>query len=61
MSNTVFCPVTNGQIDGTTCLDIVLVADREAKPSILPEGVKWSEEQRQKCLACKYHADIEDV
>lgn len=60
MSNTVFCPVMNGQVDGTTCLEIVLVADREAKPAILPEGIKWDEEQRQKCLACKYHADIEE-
>jgi hypothetical protein len=60
MSNTVFCPVINGQIDGTTCLDIVLVADREAKPTILPKGVEWSEEQCKKCLACKYHADIEE-
>lgn len=59
MSNTVFCPVINGQIDGTTCLDIVLVADKEAKPSILPKGVKWDDEQCKKCLACKYHDDTE--
>lgn len=39
MSNTVFCPVINRQIDGATCLVIVLVADREAKPSILPSGL----------------------
>ena len=59
MSNTVFCPVINGQIDGTTCLEIVLVADREAKPTILPKGVEWNEEQRKKCLTCKYHNDVE--
>lgn len=58
--NTVFCPVINGQIDGTSCLEIVLVADREANPSILPEGVIWNEEQREKCLTCKYHADVEE-
>ena len=56
--NTVFCPVINNQIDGTTCLEIVLVADREAKASILPENIKWNEEQRQKCLNCPYHADL---
>lgn len=56
---TVYCPVINGQIDGTSCLEIVLVADREAKPSILPESVIWNEEQCEKCLACKYHADVE--
>ena len=46
--NTVFCPVTGGQVDGTTCLEIVLVADHEAKPSILPNGITWSEEQRER-------------
>lgn len=59
MSKTVFCPVINREVDGTTCFEIVLVADKEMKPSILPEGIKWDEEQRKKCLACKYHADIE--
>lgn len=58
--NTVFCPVMNKQVDGTTCLEIVLVADREAKPSILPDGTAWNEEQRQKCLSCPYHADLEE-
>lgn len=57
---TVFCPVLNGQVDGNTCLEIVLVADREAKPTILQAGIEWNEEQRQKCLKCPYHADLED-
>lgn len=57
--NTVFCPVTGGQVDGTTCLEIVLVADHEAKPSILPNGITWSDEQRERCLKCPYHADLE--
>ncbi len=56
---TVYCPVINGQIDGTTCLEIVLVADKEAKPTILPKGVVWNDEQCKKCLACKYHDDTE--
>ena len=55
---TVYCPVIDGQIDGTSCLEIVLVADREAKLSILPDGVIWNEEQRERCLACKYHEDL---
>ena len=61
MINTVFCPVINEQIDGTTCLDIVLVADKEAKTSILPNWVKWNEEQRKKCLTCKYHSDMKNA
>ena len=55
---TVYCPVRNEQVDGTTCLEICIVADREAKPSILPEGTVWNENQREKCLNCQYHADI---
>lgn len=57
---TVYCPVINGQIDGTSCLEIVLVAESIAKPSILPEEVLWNEEQRTKCFACKYHDDVDD-
>lgn len=55
---TVFCPVINGQTDGTTCLEIVLVAENSAKPTVLPDNIEWNEEQCRKCLACKYHADI---
>ena len=58
--NTVFCPVMNKQVNGITCLEIVLVADREAKSSILPDGIAWNEEQRQKCLDCPYHADLDE-
>ena len=57
--NTVYCPVLDRQVDGNTCLEIVLVADREAKTSILPQGLEWSEEQRERCLKCPYHADLE--
>ena len=56
---TVYCPVVNGQVNGDTCLEIVLVADRYAKPTVLPDEVKWSEEMRQKCLSCKWHDDVE--
>lgn len=59
--NTVYCPVLNRQVDGSTCLEIVLVADREAKTSILPQSIKWNEDQRQKCLKCPYHNDLEDT
>ncbi len=55
---TVYCPVKGGQIDGGDCFEIVLVADSEAKSTILPEGIEWNEAQRQKCLRCQYHADI---
>ena len=56
---TVYCPVLNRRVDGTTCLEIVLVADREAKPTILPPHTEWNEKQREKCLHCEYHDDIE--
>lgn len=49
----------NKKVDGTTCLEIVLVADHEAKPSILPQGLEWNDQQREKCLKCLYHADLE--
>lgn len=60
MRKTVFCPVLDEQINGSSCLDIVLVADMEASPSILPDGVQWDEQKRTICKSCKYHADIED-
>ncbi len=56
---TVFCPVINKDINGTDCLIICDVADRLLKPTVLPKGVEWSEEQRSKCKLCKYHADIQ--
>lgn len=57
---TVYCPVMEKQVDGDTCLEIVLVTDRVAKPTILPDGIEWSEKQREKCLRCPYHDDLED-
>lgn len=57
---TVPCPVKGDEINGTDCLIICDVADRMVKPTCLPDGIEWNEEQRRKCLACKYHADIEE-
>ena len=54
---TVPCPVKGDEINGDDCLIVCDVADRLLKPTVLPEGIEWSEEQRQKCLQCKYHAD----
>lgn len=54
----VYCPVKNGQVDGGDCMIICDVADRYVKPSVLPKGVEWNEEQREKCLNCKWHNDI---
>lgn len=54
---TVLCPVVGSQVDGSTCCTICAVADREAKPAVLPEGVKWDAEQQAKCLACEYHTE----
>lgn len=57
--NTVFCSVLDRQVDGTTCFEIVLVADGEINKRILPDGLEWNEEQRQKCLNCKWHEDLD--
>ena len=56
--NTVFCHVKNDQIDGNDCYIICEVADNMLKEKFLPQGIKWNEEQKQKCLNCPYHADI---
>ena len=41
---TVYCPVMDRQVDGVTCLEIVLVTDHEMNASTLPEGLRWDEE-----------------
>ncbi len=54
---TVYCPVKNGNIDGGDCYIICDVADGYVKSTLLPDGLKWNEEQREKCINCKWHAD----
>ena len=54
---TIYCPVIDGQINGTLCLEITGVADREINPSILPHNIVWNEKQQQKCLECPYHSN----
>ena len=54
---TVFCPVSGRQVNGTECLEIVLVADRMMNASTLPPEIRWDEGQRQTCLRCYYHDD----
>ncbi len=56
---TVFCPVIEDQVNGDLCLEICLVADREASSRILPQEVEWNIEKCKKCLECKYHGIIE--
>lgn len=56
---TVFCPVSGRQVNGTECLEIVLVADRMMNASTLPPEIRWDEGQRQTCLRCYYHDDID--
>lgn len=51
----VYCPVADKDIDGGDCIIICDVADKMIKPTILPEGVIWNEEQREKCISCQYH------
>ncbi len=55
---TVYCPVMKKQIDGTTCLEIVLVADNEMKPQILPVDLEWNATKRNDCLCCMWHSDL---
>lgn len=57
---TVHCPVKDDQINGTDCLVVCDIADGLIKSTLIPKGIKWDEQQRNKCLACKYHADIEE-
>lgn len=52
---TVFCPVINGEINGGDCMIICDVADRMVKPTVLWDDVTWNEEQRERCLSCKWH------
>lgn len=57
---TVYCPVIGGQVDGTTCMEIVDVVDGMINKRILEDydpPIPWNEAQRRKCLNCPYHAD----
>lgn len=56
--NTVYCPLLDGQISGTDCLITVDVANGMLNPRVLPDGIEWNDEQRQKCVACPYHDDV---
>lgn len=58
MSDTVQCPVKGTEITGDDCIIVCDIADGMIKPTCLPEGIEWNEEQRQKCKQCKYHADL---
>ena len=54
----VYCPIKDGLINGTDCIIMVDITYGLIKPSLVPEGIEWSEELREKCKACKYHNDI---
>ena len=56
---TVYCPVLERQINGTECLEVVLVADRMISAETLLPELRWDEVQRQTCLRCYYHADVD--
>lgn len=59
---TVYCPIVGGQVDGTTCMEIVDVADGMISKRIFEDyamRIQWDENQRQKCLNCPYHSDAE--
>ena len=51
----VYCPVADKDIDSGDCIIICDVADKMIKPTVLPEGVQWDENQRKKCLNCEWH------
>lgn len=54
---TVYCPVIDDEITGTDCMTITDVADKLMPVSELWNEVTWNEEQRSRCLACKWHHD----
>lgn len=54
-TKTVYCPVMGCRVDGDTCLEITVVADKEIHASVLPDAIVWNEEQREKCLHCEWH------
>ncbi len=57
---TVYCPVKDDDINGADCYIVCDVADGYVKSILLPEGIKWNEEQRKRCKSCKYHNDIDE-
>lgn len=58
---TVYCPIKNDQINGDDCYLLCAIANEEVSSRVLPSGVDhWDEEQRQKCLKCKYHEVLND-
>jgi hypothetical protein len=58
---TVYCPIKANQINGDDCYLLCAIADEEISDNVLPDGVSnWNEEQRQKCLTCRYHYPLED-
>lgn len=56
---TVYCPVKAAPINGGDCFLVFEIADGNVPEKIIPENIEWNEEQRQKCLNCKWHADVE--
>ena len=54
----VYCPVVESCVDGATCLEMTLVADREIKATALPDNIVWNKTQRNKCLHCKRHDEL---
>jgi hypothetical protein len=58
MDKRVNCPVKNDKITGDDCIIVCDVAEGMIKPTVLPKGIEWNEEQRKKCKLCKYHSDI---
>lgn len=57
---TVYCPVKNDEINGADCYIICNVVDGYVKPTLLPDGIVWNEEQREKCKGCQYYDDIDE-
>lgn len=52
---TVYCPVKKGQIDGGDCIVVSDVAHNLLNQSVLPDDIPWGEEQRQRCLSCRWN------
>lgn len=57
---TVYCPVKGAQITGADCIVICDISENLLKPSVIPAGIVWNDEQCKKCLRCQYHDGLDE-
>lgn len=57
MSDIVYCPLTEDEIDTGTCFDIHMYVDDGAPEWTVPEIVAKNKECKRICLQCPNHRD----